>query len=66
MTERHTVKRAEELAATSDDKSYGVLLEHGSMELGFYKPDKIDPQQGANTGPAQGAYYCLDCACNAR
>ena len=45
MSDRHTVGRAEDLAATSDDKSYGVLWEHGSMELGFYKPDKIDPQQ---------------------
>jgi mannose-6-phosphate isomerase-like protein (cupin superfamily) len=44
MTERMTVERALQLAATSEDKAYGILLEHGSMELGFYKPDKTDPQ----------------------
>jgi len=45
MSDRHTVERAEELVTTSDDKAYGVLMEHGSMELGFYKPDKVDPQK---------------------
>jgi mannose-6-phosphate isomerase-like protein (cupin superfamily) len=45
MPERHTVTRALQLVASSEDKAYGVLLEHGSMELGFYKPDGIDPQQ---------------------
>ena len=44
MTERMTVERAAQLAATSEDKAYGILLEHGSMELGFYTPDTIDPQ----------------------
>jgi mannose-6-phosphate isomerase-like protein (cupin superfamily) len=45
MTERHTVGRALELVAESNDGAYGVLLEHGTMELGFYKPDGVDPQQ---------------------
>ena len=45
MGERHTVAKALERAADSDDMAYGVLLRHGTMELGFYKPDGIDPQQ---------------------
>lgn len=45
MPERHTVERARQLAAASDDGAYGVLLEHGSMELGYYQPDGVDPQQ---------------------
>ena len=45
MTQRHTVARALDLVAQSDDKAYGILLERGSLELGFYKPDGIDPQQ---------------------
>ncbi len=45
MTERHTVRKALELAASSEDGAYGVLLEHGTMELGCYAPDGIDPQQ---------------------
>jgi mannose-6-phosphate isomerase-like protein (cupin superfamily) len=45
MTERHTVERALELVSGSDDGAYGVLLKHGTMELGFYRPDGIDPQQ---------------------
>ena len=45
MTQRHTVARALDLVAQSDDKAYGILLERGSLELGFYKPDEIDPQQ---------------------
>lgn len=45
MTDRFTVKKALELVAASEDRAYGILLEHGSMELGFYKPDGTDPQQ---------------------
>lgn len=45
MADRHTVKRALERVADSADKAYGILLRHGTMELGFYKPDGIDPQQ---------------------
>lgn len=45
MSERHTVSRALRLVAESDDQAYGVLMEHGTMELGYYKPDGIDPQQ---------------------
>ena len=45
MTDRHTVERALNLVAQSEDGAYGILHEHGTMELGFYKPDGTDPQQ---------------------
>ncbi|MDA0679795.1 MAG: cupin domain-containing protein [Proteobacteria bacterium] len=45
MADRYTVKKALTLVAESEDNAYGVLLEHGTLELGYYKPDKIDPQQ---------------------
>ena len=45
MTDRFTVEKALQLVDQSEDRAYGVLLEHGSMELGFYKPDATDPQQ---------------------
>lgn len=45
MVQRYTLEKALQLVAESEDKAYGVLLEHGSLELGYYKPDRIDPQQ---------------------
>ena len=45
MANRYTVEKAMQLVADSEDGRYGVLLEHGTMELGFYKPDGVDPQQ---------------------
>ena len=45
MADRHTLEKALQLVAASDDKAYGVLLEHGTLELGFYKPDGVDPQE---------------------
>ena len=45
MTDRYTVEKALDLVAQSYDKAYGVLLEHGTLELGYYKPDRIDPQE---------------------
>ena len=45
MTDRYTVEKALQLVAESEDRAYGVLLRHGTMELGFYKPDGTDPQQ---------------------
>jgi mannose-6-phosphate isomerase-like protein (cupin superfamily) len=45
MTDRMTVGKAMELVAASGDEAYGVLLEHGTMELGYYKPDGVDPQE---------------------
>ena len=44
MTERLTVNRALQAVRESDDGLYGVLLENGSMELGYYKPTGIDEQ----------------------
>ena len=45
MNERHTVERALSLVAASEDGRYAVLLRHGSMELGFYRPEGSDPQK---------------------
>ena len=45
MTDRYTVAKALQLADESEDRGYGVLLEHGTMELGYYKPDGTDPQE---------------------
>lgn len=45
MTDRFTVQKALDLVADSEDRAYGILLEHGSMELGYYKPAGSDPQQ---------------------
>lgn len=42
---RHTVDAALRLVAESEDGLYGVLLEHGTMELGYYKPVGADHQQ---------------------
>jgi len=44
MTERYTARRALESVAKSEDGEYTVLLEHGSMQLGCYKPQRIDRQ----------------------
>ena len=44
MHTRMTLQEARRRVETSDDGEYGVLLEHGSMQLGFYRPGKIDPQ----------------------
>lgn len=45
MADRYTVEKALQHVAKSDDGAYGVLLEHGTMELGYYQPDGTDPQQ---------------------
>ena len=42
---RLTANAALDAIARAGDGDYGVLLEHGTLEVGFYKPDKIDPQQ---------------------
>lgn len=44
MNNRFTAEDALAKVAASADKAYGVLLEHGSLELGYYKPQDIDPQ----------------------
>ena len=55
MTDRYTVENALRLVAASDDNAYGVLLEHGTLELGFYKPPGSDPQ----TPHAQDELYII-------
>ncbi len=40
-----TPAKALEAVRGSDDGLYGVLLENGSMELGFYRPRVTDDQQ---------------------
>lgn len=45
MRERTTVEKAQQLVAASPDKAYAVLLARGTLELGYYKPDSVDPQQ---------------------
>lgn len=44
MTERLTVQKALQAARDSVDGLYGVLLQNGSMELGYYKPVGSDDQ----------------------
>ena len=45
MSERYTIEKALRLVADSSDKAYGVLLSHGTLEIGYYRPDAVDPQQ---------------------
>lgn len=44
MNNRFTVEQALEKVAASADKGYGIVLEHGTLELGYYKPEGIDVQ----------------------
>jgi mannose-6-phosphate isomerase-like protein (cupin superfamily) len=39
-----TVDTALQAVAASGDERYGVLLEHGTLEIGFYAPSGNDPQ----------------------
>ena len=45
MHERMTVANALDAVVASDDGLYGVLLEHGTLEIGFYRPQSVDEQQ---------------------
>lgn len=45
MIERMTVARALAALEEADEDHYGVLLEHGSLEIGYYAPGKLDEQQ---------------------
>lgn len=45
MTQRYTIEHALGIAAGSERGVYGVLLQHGTLELGFYKPEGSDPQE---------------------
>jgi mannose-6-phosphate isomerase-like protein (cupin superfamily) len=44
MSDRFTAEKARRLAAESEQGSYGVLLQRGTLELGFYTPGSPDPQ----------------------
>jgi len=44
MKNSFTVEEAQRQVAGSEDGLYGVLFEHGTMELGYYKPLKVDEQ----------------------
>ncbi len=45
IQKRMTVAVALTAVDESTDKAYGILLEHGTLEIGCYKPDRVDPQQ---------------------
>ncbi len=45
MTARYTIENALRLTGESERHIYGVLLQHGTLELGFYKPEGSDPQK---------------------
>lgn len=40
-----TIEHALQVIAASASDDYGVLLEHGTLEIGYYKPEGVDPQQ---------------------
>ena len=44
MHKQYSEEQALELVSASEDKEYGVLLEHGTLELGYYKPGGVDRQ----------------------
>jgi len=45
MTNRMTPEKAHAAVAASDDGLYGVLLERGTLELGYYRPRNVDDQE---------------------
>jgi mannose-6-phosphate isomerase-like protein (cupin superfamily) len=45
MHKRMTLDAALDAVRESADKTYGVLLDHGTLELGFYEPNQVDPQE---------------------
>ncbi len=45
MTNRYTLGHAIRSLTDSESGTYGVLLTHGTLELGFYKPVGEDPQK---------------------
>jgi mannose-6-phosphate isomerase-like protein (cupin superfamily) len=40
-----SVSAALNAIAEATDDDYGVLLKHGTLEIGFYKPNVRDPQE---------------------
>ncbi|HNP64714.1 MAG TPA: cupin domain-containing protein [Woeseiaceae bacterium] len=59
-----TPARALQAARASDDGLYGVMLENGTMELGFYCPRVVDEQQAHTQDElyivqaGSGVFYC--------
>lgn len=45
MTERMTKRAALAAVEAADDRMYAVLLRHGSLEIGFYRPRGNDTQE---------------------
>ena len=45
MIERMTVARALAALERADEEHYGVLLERGTLEIGYYSPGDRDEQQ---------------------
>ena len=44
MNERMTLESALAAVAESAEERYGVLLQHGTLEIGMYSPKGVDPQ----------------------
>ena len=44
MYNKHTVEQALAKIAESEHRTYGIVREHGTLELGYYKPDGVDQQ----------------------
>jgi len=40
-----TVSKALDAVAQSEDGDYAVLFSHGTLQIGYYKPNGVDPQQ---------------------
>jgi len=45
MMRRMTTDAALAALDAADDRIYGILLQHGSLEIGFYKPRGTDAQE---------------------
>lgn len=45
MTEKYSVEEALRIIGESRRGTYGVLLKHGTLELGYYTPTGSDPQE---------------------
>lgn len=45
MTTRMTKRAALAAVDAAEDGIYGLMLQHGSLEIGFYKPRGTDTQQ---------------------
>jgi mannose-6-phosphate isomerase-like protein (cupin superfamily) len=45
VIDRMTLGKAIEALGGSSDPAYAILLEHGTLQIGYYKPDEVDPQK---------------------